>query len=99
MRSLAILLELDEQCVAMCRGALEVLVEGLIPADEGLMLGKAISKLQKEDRITKTQAADMWEINNQAKEVLHSIPGHNRPNALDCLVRLGRLLGQLHPAG
>jgi hypothetical protein len=92
------LLRLDEQCVVMCRGAIEVLAETLSPSDEGEALGDLINSLETRRRVSGPQAADMREINRQAREVLHDTPHRRAPDALDCLKRLARLLSQLHPA-
>jgi hypothetical protein len=90
------LLLLDHQCIAMCRAALEVLVEQLHASDGSQPLGRAINSLKESRRITSAQARDMWTINNQAKEVLHAEPGAVPPNARDCLTKLAGLIGDLH---
>jgi hypothetical protein len=91
------LLMLDDPCIAMCRAAIEVLVEELDPNLEDTELGEAILSLVPK-RISQHQANDMLEINRQAREIMHRTPSRSRPDAADCLKRLSRLLAQLHPA-
>lgn len=91
------LFELDDECIVMCRGALEVLVEVLAPEDRGRLLGEAITALERRRRISTSQAVDMREINRQARDILHAEAQRSKPDALDCLKRLTRLLAQLHP--
>lgn len=91
------LLHLDNQCIVMCRGAVEVLVESLDPQLSGEVLGKVIPLLVPE-KISQRQADDMSEINRQAREILHLTPHSRPPSAEDCLLRLCRLLAQLYPA-
>lgn len=91
----------DNACVAMCRGAIEVLTEERWDDvdDPGKMpsLGKAIGTLKEGNHLTPAQAEDMWYINRQAKEVLHDELGSEPINAFACLERLARLLRELHP--
>jgi len=91
------LLGLDDQCIVMCRAALEVIVEELEPSLDGERLGEAIRKLVPK-RISATQADEMHEINRQAREILHRTPHRRPPSARECLERLMRLLAQLYPA-
>jgi hypothetical protein len=91
------LLGLDEQCIVMSRGAIEVLVEELDHSLEGEKLGAAINKLVPR-KLSRTQADDMLEINRQAREILHRTPHRRRPSATDCISRLCRLLAQLSPS-
>lgn len=92
------LLELDAQCIVMCRAALEVIVEELAPDLEGVRLGEAIAGLGKSRKISREQTQDMHEINRQAREIMHRTPHTHRPDAGACLKLLARLLAQLHPA-
>jgi hypothetical protein len=93
------LLGLDNECIVMCRGAIEVLVESLSPEDEGRILGATIAMLAERRRISVGQRDDMVEINRQAREVLHLELARKPPSAEECLTRLSRLLAQMHPAG
>lgn len=95
------LLCLDGPCIAMCRGAVEVLVESLwdAPAEEMPNLGRAIRDLRNGHTISNPQARDMWFINDQAKEVLHDEPAPEPLDAASCLIRLATLLADLYPEG
>lgn len=91
------LLGLDDQCIVMCRAALEVIVEELDPSLESERLGDAIRKLVPK-HISSRQEQDMLEINRQAREILHRTPHRRPPSAKECLELLARLLAQLYPA-
>lgn len=91
------LLGLDHPCVAMCRAAVEVLAEDLDSTDGFVMLGARLKRLVDSGTITGLQKNDMWAINEQAKEVLHDEVARVRPDAKDCLIRLSRLLREVHP--
>ena len=86
----------DRECIAMCRGAVEVLVEESFPDALG-PLGKRISQLRKNGGLARQVAADMHAINDQAKEVLHDDVAGVPPDAEDCLKRLSRVLAALFP--
>ena len=84
---------------SMARAVVEVLAEDRWQNSERAELGKMIKTLEQQHTITERQAEDMWEINRQAREVIHDEP-HRRPiQALDCVRRVARLLEQLHPVG
>jgi hypothetical protein len=91
------LLGLDRECVAMCRGAVEVLVEEGFPDAGPGLLGKRIIRLRDGKKIASSAAEDMLAVNEQAKEVLHDEVARVPPDAEDCLRRLSRLLGVLFP--
>jgi hypothetical protein len=87
----------DEEAIVMARAVVEVLVEEKWQRSERQELGAMIRTCKKEGVISKGQAEDMWEINRQAREVIHD-EVHRRPiDVLDCLRRVARLLEQLHP--
>lgn len=88
----------DAETIVMCRAAVEVIVEEHWSQSGRTDLGEMIKVLERKSAITEEQADDMWEINRQAKEVIHDEP-HRRPlDAGDCVQRISRLLVQLHPA-
>jgi hypothetical protein len=82
----------DRESIAMCRGAVEVLVEEQFPDVAGSNLGPAIAKLRESGRLDESIAKDMLSINAQAREILHDEPGRRPPNAEECLFLLGRVL-------
>jgi len=87
----------DAEAIVMSRAAVEVLAEERWKRSERLELGAMIKTLERDGIIDERQADDMWEINRQAREVIHDEP-HRKPiNALDCVRRIARLLEQLHP--
>ncbi len=87
----------DEEAIVMSRAVVEVLAEERWRHPERAELGNMIKTLEREGVITDQQADDMWEINRQAREVIHDEP-HRKPiSALDCVRRTARLLEQLHP--
>jgi|SRR5688572_18080251 len=90
---------LDRPCIAMCRGAVESIVESVWPnaAEEIPALGKAVRRLRDSRVVTDSQARDMWFINDQAKEVLHDEPAAEPLDAAQCLIRLGSLISDLYP--
>lgn len=92
------LIGLDAQCIVSCRAAVEVLVENLGGDLSGVALGAAIRTLRDTNRISPAQAADMFEVNRQAREAIHDEPAHRAPSAEDCVARVSRLLAQLSPA-
>lgn len=92
------LLGLDTQCIVTCRAAVEVLVEDLGGDLSDRTLGKAIKALRDGDKISHDQAEDMFEVNRQAREMIHDEPARVPPSADDCVRRVTRLLVQLRPA-
>ncbi|MGH7249027.1 MAG: hypothetical protein ACREH9_13070, partial [Pseudomonadota bacterium] len=88
-----------------CRAVVEVLVEEFAAPEEiKEKLGAAIKRLRDHGtrggrKLSKEQAADMFFINDQAKEVLHDEPAPAPLDALGCLECLARLLASLHPHG
>lgn len=91
----------DLECIAFCRAVVEVLVEEFVaPNEVTSQLGQAIRRLRDEGvgdrRLTRRQAADMFFINEQAKEVLHDEPSSRSLDPLGCIERLARILTELH---
>ena len=91
------LLGLDKPCIAMCRGAIEVLVEQLSDQTTRGLLGKDIADLRANGRLSELQASAMFFINGQAKEVLHDEVAPQPLDPVGCLRHLAVLLGELHP--
>jgi hypothetical protein len=92
------LLGLDTQCIVTCRPAVEVLVEEMGADLSDRTLGHAIEALRDENKISHAQAEDMFEVNRQAREVIHDEPARRPLSADECVLRVTRLLVQLRPA-